>query len=408
LPVIKGIHIADLHLGTSFRYLTGQGIEELRRNDFVSNFNVAIDEALKRGVDLFIIAGDVFHRAEPTAKDFIAFTHGLGRLINNGIDVVVIAGNHDKPKSSKAKTLLEGLQALGLPKFHYIHTVSREPKPLIIEKGGVKVGIAPLPYVDPRLVKDFDVPYQAFIRDKVGKLKDHPAISDADFKVLVAHLMIDKAKYLEIFPYFKEEPKVSLSDIHEGFFDYIALGHIHTPQKVGSRAYYSGSIERINFAEKDEDKGFIYFELGRDGGLYVEEIRLKCRPMKELSVNIEGTPNPLTALLDVIRSEVFEKGSLLKLKVIGEPEGIKTIKSSIDKVGNALMNKGIAGFYIDFITLGRELTPPPPPGGEGIGKSEIKELFIEFVKSYLRGRGDELINEVVSRGLKILQEEGLI
>jgi len=345
LPVIKGIHIADLHLGTSFRYLTGQGIEELRRNDFVSNFNVAIDEALKRGVDLFIIAGDVFHRAEPTAKDFIAFTHGLGRLINNGIDVVVIAGNHDKPKSSKAKTLLEGLQALGLPKFHYIHTVSREPKPLIIEKGGVKVGIAPLPYVDPRLVKDFDVPYQAFIRDKVGKLKDHPAISDADFKVLVAHLMIDKAKYLEIFPYFKEEPKVSLSDIHEGFFDYIALGHIHTPQKVGSRAYYSGSIERINFAEKDEDKGFIYFELGRDGGLYVEE---------------------------------------------------------------ALMNKGIAGFYIDFITLGRELTPPPPPGGEGIGKSEIKELFIEFVKSYLRGRGDELINEVVSRGLKILQEEGLI
>lgn len=399
--VLKVIHVADLHLGASFKYLSGRGVEELRRLDFVNNLNKVVLEALRRGVNLFIIAGDVFHRPEPSARDFMFFTQALGKLISNGVKVIIIAGNHDKPRSSKSKTLLEGLQALGLPNFYYVQNVP--DKPLIIDVAGHKVGVVALPYVDPRLVKELNKPYSNYIKMKIGELKDNNALKSCDFQILIAHLMIDKAKYVDVFPYFKDEPKVSLSDIYESYFDYVGLGHIHTPQGVSKNVYYAGSIERLNFAERNEEKSFIYLSLSKGEGLYVEKIPLDCRPMLELKIDLKGSSDPLGVFLSLLKRESFMKNSLVKIRLIGERELLKVIKSNLSKVEEILELKSIAGYYLDFQPIDVPLTISNVEPKVG-----VREEFEEFVKDFLKGKSEILVKEVISKGLKLLHEEGIL
>ena len=75
-----------------------------------------------------------------------------------------------------------------------------------------------------------------------------------DFKVLMAHAIMSGARVKDIPGLYLNDPKVGREDLCAREFDYVALGHIHQAQKVDRNIYYSGSVERISFAEVDENK----------------------------------------------------------------------------------------------------------------------------------------------------------
>lgn len=309
----KLIHTADLHLGaTTTLKVYGPNIDEIRRKDFHNNFAKIVDEALKENVDLFLICGDVFHKSDPSPKDFVEFSEQIGRLTEAGIKIVIIAGNHDRPRVKGGQNPIRGLVEAKHPSLYYIQSTINEP--IIIEGKKASVGIVPIPYIDPRVVKYINEDYEKILKEKINSILENPKMDNVDYKILMAHLIVLGANYKKIFYWLQDEPKINLSNLMEGKFDYIALGHIHTPQCISKKVYYSGSIEKVSFLEEDENKSFIFASFN-DKGVEVELRNLECRPMKTLEFNINSNLNPTETLMEAIKKYNIENGTLLRLIV---------------------------------------------------------------------------------------------
>jgi len=377
--VIRIIHTADFHLGVTFRHIIGSQVTEKRREDFNRNIKYIVDIAIKRKVDLFLISGDVFHRSDPSPRDFVEFAKYVGKLAEAGIHVVVIAGNHDKPKIAGAQNPLQGLIEARAPFFHYIQTLPK--RPVILNVKNTRIGIVPIPYIDPRLVKMMlAVGYEEFIKEKIGELKDNPVLKDTDYNILMAHLMLSGAEVTDIFPGYMEEPRVSRKCLYEDFFNYIALGHVHKPQKISKNIYYSGSIERTSFAEEKEEKAFLYIELGPNE-TNIEFLPLRCRPMVSQKIIVREVSNPLQVLLHSIKMSNIKPGALLKLIIEANIDSWKKIEEKWTTVEDELINNiRVLGYSVvkniyDIPIISRKLIEPR--------KIPLRKRVLEYIDSLL-------------------------
>ena len=390
---IKLVHTADFHLGATFRTLRGPRLEHVRREDFRRNVERVVTECLKRSVDLLLVSGDVFHYSDPSPRDFVFFARQIGRLAEAGVHVVVIAGNHDLPKVYGAQNPMQGLVEAKAPYFRYLQAVPSEP--LVLDLRSTRVGIVPIPYVDPRVVKAAGdrTSYDGFLRDKIGEMRDHEVMADVDYKILMGHFTVTGALLRPIFPSMLEEPRVSRSSLGEESFDYIALGHVHTPQRIGERIYYSGSVERIDFAEEGEGKSFLYVELS-PRGLEVEEVPLECRPMVTRRIKLSGSSDPYKAVLEHVAG--VPRGALLRLFVEGDPLVLKMLEEKRGVLEEELFGKlGIAGYAVKReARSGRAEIPRSP------SKLQLRERVLEYIESLevgerLRRRAKELAEELM-------------
>lgn len=377
--VVRIIHTADFHLGVTFRHIIGSQVTEKRREDFNKNIKYIVDTAIKRKVDLFLISGDVFHRSDPSPRDFVEFAKYVGKLAEAGIHVVVIAGNHDKPKIAGAQNPLQGLIEARAPFFHYIQTLPK--RPVILNVKNTRIGIVPIPYIDPRLVKMMPaVGYEEFIKEKIGELKDNPVLKDTDYNILMAHLMLSGAEVTDIFPGYMEEPRVGRKCLYEDFFDYIALGHVHKPQKVSKNIYYPGSIERTSFAEEKEEKAFLYIELS-PSETSIEFLPLSCRPMVSQKIIIREASNPLQVLLHSIKMSNIKPGALLKLIIEANIDSWKKIEEKWTTIEDELINNiRILGYSVvkniyDIPIISRKLVEPQ--------KIPLRKRVLEYIDSLL-------------------------
>lgn len=295
--MVKIVHTADFHLGVPPPHdMVGEGLRELRRRDFLSNMNVVVEEALR--ADMLLICGDIFNKTTPSPADLNAVAECIGRLSEAGVITVAIAGNHDRPKSAGAQTYLEAIPKARAPRFYYFQSVPNEP--LVVDVKGERVAIVPIPFVHPAAVAakggNLAGEYEKLIRERCESLLDHEAVQSADVKILMAHLTTLRAKYSTYYSWFSSEVKVSESALRFKDFDYVALGHIHRPQAVADNAYYSGSIERINFGEAGEEKSFVVAEV-KGGKLDVRAVPLPSRKMiTGVKVKASGTEDAIKQL----------------------------------------------------------------------------------------------------------------
>jgi len=328
--MIKLIHTADLHLGATSPYgLVGPRIEEVRREDFHRNFTYIVDKALELDVDFLLISGDVFHYSDPSPRDFVEFCKQLGRLIEARITTVAIAGNHDKPRVMGGKNPLQGLQQSKTPLFYYVHSLVDEPL-LLKGRDGAVLGIAPIPYVNYKLIEETQYDYRRLLTEKAYELLEK--MEEADFRVSMLHAMVEGAEFKPIFPWFLEEPRLDIRQIKD--YDYIALGHIHTPQRISNNTYYAGAIERMSFEEIGEDKSFIYVEL-KDRECKVETIKLPCRPMEEMHLTLGGG-DPNKDILESINRKMLQNETILKLVLEADQTTLNRLRLNeiVDKILN--------------------------------------------------------------------------
>lgn len=210
-------HLADAHLGfRQFQRLDPNGINQ-READVARAFRRAIDAVIARSPDAVVIAGDLFHAVRPTNRSIIeAFTQ-LARLRETlRVPVILIAGNHDTPRSSEAGSILGLMTSLG------IDVVDDLTKRLHYPALGLSF---------------LAVPHADLLRGTRAWLPD----GRARHNVLVMHPEI--AGY---FPEYGESDfggvRVEAADLGTQW-NYVALGHYHIATEVAPRAWYCGSLD---------------------------------------------------------------------------------------------------------------------------------------------------------------------
>jgi len=271
---MKILHFADLHLGveTYGRTDPTTGLSS-RFADFLSTFDQVVDFALENRVDLVLFCGDTYKTREPSQTQQREFARRINRLTSSNIPIFLLVGNHDLPNAIGRATATEIFDTLSIKNVY----VSNRPDVYRIATASGTVQIASLPW--PRksalLTReetknlDFDQIKERLqealtraIEMNVSKLDPTlPAILAAH--VWVTGSTIGSEKMMTI----GQEQTLLLSNVANPAFDYVALGHIHRHQVLAENppVVYSGSLERLDFSDEDNEKGFYLVDIEPDG-----------------------------------------------------------------------------------------------------------------------------------------------
>jgi len=253
------IHCADLHL-----CIKKYGISDPKTGlnsrvlDDLKQFDKIIDYAINKKIDLFLIAGDVFDKRTPDEIVQREFAKRLRILIDNKITTVVLTGNHEGVTSTDMAHCLSSIDIINDSEYLFIVD---KPKMVLIKK--LKVSILCLPYNKTNVFEN--------IKSNV----ELPII-------LLGHILVNGAEQNGHIL----NNGMSILNFKGSDIVYRALGHIHKRQKVG-RYVYSGSINRINFGDEGDDKGFIHGILNH-GKVKTKFIQLESREFKTINA-IWGT-----------------------------------------------------------------------------------------------------------------------
>lgn len=252
---MKVLHVSDLHIGKRVN-----GISMLDDQRYI--LRQILDIAEKRQVSVLLIAGDVYDKASPSAEAVTVFDAFLTDAVAAGLRVLAIPGNHDSAERiAYAQGLLEK-QGVCLPPV-YAGEVERVE--LEDEHGPVEFWL--LPFLKPgdvrRFFPDEEIgdDYSAALRAVLGAC----GIDQGKRNVVLSHQLVtaygtapDRADD-EIKLGGMDNVDVSVYDA----FDYVALGHVHRPQRVGrDTVRYSGSPLKYSFSEARYGKSAALIELG--------------------------------------------------------------------------------------------------------------------------------------------------
>jgi len=395
MPPLRIVHTADFHLGASLREVSDPALEMERERDYLKQLNEISRYALSKEVDFLLVAGDIFNTPRPSSYLLDEFAKFVYALTSHSIKVVAIPGNHDQPRAAHTEAYMKALADVGAPNFY----VFRYPEVEVLEglKSGRRVRFIALPYLSTQMMEEAE-----FTRRIEGKLNELKArdTPDLDYTVIVAHLYVEGAKLGA------EQRIATLNDyplprsiLLSGDVDLVCLGHIHTHQLLHEKIAYSGSIERVDFGEEGEEKGFIYVE-EKGGGLQTNFIRLDCRPMltlpKDGYFDLTNEVNVAQALLNAIREEEVPEGAILRILAKLGPR--QSLARSV--VNDLLKEKKILYCYPQF-----ERTAQHKAQKTGGAAQPIREFFAKYVEASLSKKvGGEVLELVKREGLRIIDE----
>lgn len=325
---MKFLHLADLHLGveTHGRLDPTTGLNT-RLQDFSRSLGVAIDTAIAEQVDLVVFPGDAYRTCDPSPTHQRELAKHVRRLADAGIPLVMVVGNHDNPVSFGRSSAIEIFGTLAIEGV----IVASKPQLLPVEtkSGRVQVACVPWPTRSLLLTKDeyrslSDMELTARISLICAELIADLAsqIDPAYPAILAGHLAAVEAVYSgsERSALIGSEPVLLTSVLANPRFDYVALGHIHRFQDLNPKAappvVYSGSLERVNFGEEREEKGFVVGEItartddvagsSRHWATSYRFVRTPARRFITIEVQIEQGDEPTERLLRAIARHQLE------------------------------------------------------------------------------------------------------
>ena len=318
---LKILHFADLHLGveTYGRIDSATGLSS-RLLDFLKALDQVVDYAVENRVDLVLFCGDAYRSREPTQTQQREFAKRISRLSTSSIPIFLLVGNHDLPNAIGRATTTEIFDTLAVKNVY----VSNRPEVYRIPTNSGTVQIASLPW--PRrsalLTKEgtknltFDQINQRLqqvltnvIAVSISKLDPGlPAI-------LAAHVWVSGAQVgSERSMTIGQEHALLVSNVANPAFDYVALGHIHKHQVLNSNppVVYSGSLERLDFSEEGDDKGFYLVEIDpdRETGKRLVSFdfhKVTGRRFLTININIEPQDTEPTAIVLKAIAEQHDK-----------------------------------------------------------------------------------------------------
>jgi DNA repair protein SbcD/Mre11 len=322
-----------------------------RLGDFLKTLNVALDWALENDVHLVLIAGDIFKNRDPTPTVQREFARCIHKLSSAGLPTFILVGNHDVPNAQQRANTVEIYSILDVPNV----TVAHRPSTHVISTKAGKVQIVALPWlsrsyllsrIDLRnltpdeLNKELLDLVEGFIDKEAEKLDPSmPAI-------LTAHASVQGAV-------FSSERDIMLGQdvvlpkavVANKRFDYVAMGHIHKYQVLSEGKppiVYPGSLERIDFGEQNDKKGFVSVDIGQPGQDGVRPVRhqfheVPARRFLTIKVNAAVDFPTEEALRRIEEHEDDIKDSVVRLVIETTPEYLRDLRQ--DEIRRALNAK---------------------------------------------------------------------
>lgn len=292
---VRVLHFADAHIDIANfgRHDSKSGLP-YRVVDYLKSLDTIVDTAIEKRVDLVIFAGDAYKDRNPQPTFQRAWGERMMRLSRAGIPTLLLVGNHDvAPAENRAHTLQE-YATLAVPHIHVADNVKLwGPEDL-----GVPVQVLALPWITrSRFLARHDMAGKTIedvheaILDRIQISIDH-AIGKADPDlpfILTAHASILGASYgSERMVMLGQDLALGKGMVTNPRFDYVAMGHIHKHQSLHDQppVVYPGSIERIDFGEWRDPKGFVLADVAR-GRTKWEFIRLDTRPFLDQMIRVE-------------------------------------------------------------------------------------------------------------------------
>ncbi|QFS49214.1 exonuclease subunit SbcD [Nostoc sphaeroides] len=309
--MIKILHLSDIHMGSGFSHgrINPETGLNTRLEDFVNTLSICIDRALTDAVDMVIFGGDAFPDATPPPYVQQAFASQFRRLMDANIPTVLLVGNHDQHSQGQGGASLNIYRTLGVPGFVVGDTVTTH----CIETRNGKVQVITLPWLTRSTLMTRQETEGSSLAEVNELLTERLRVVlegeirrlDPDVPtILLAHLMSDNATLgAERFLAVGKGFTLPLSLLTRPCFDYVALGHVHRHQNLNKSnnppVIYPGSIERVDFSEEKEDKGYVMIELER-GRVEWEFCPLTVRTFRTIEVDISKADDPQGVLMKAI------------------------------------------------------------------------------------------------------------
>ncbi|NLY81301.1 MAG: exonuclease SbcCD subunit D [Clostridiales bacterium] len=277
---MKLIHLSDLHIGKRVNEFSMLLDQEYILTKVIN----IIDDVKPDGI---IIAGDIYDKSVPSAEAVQLFDDFIYKLAKRKLQVFVISGNHDSPER-----IAFGSRVFDESGIHMSPVYNGKVVPISVKDEHGIVDIYMLPFIKPANVRRFypDEKIESYT-DAMGiALKD--SVSSDNRNILITHQFVTGALRSE-----SEDISVGGSDNIDvsvfDAFDYVALGHIHKPQKIGKETVrYSGTPLKYSFSEVNHEKSVTVLELLEKGSINIDTIPLI--PKRDLR-EIKGTYLEITA-----------------------------------------------------------------------------------------------------------------
>lgn len=273
---MKLIHTADLHLGRQF-----YGFNIIPDQEHILKQIVEI--AISENVDGVIIAGDIYDTQVAGRAAVDLLNTFLTTLSNHNISVFIVSGNHDSPERIHFGSHLMDKSGVYIGG---VYDETRDVRVVTLSDEYGTLHICLLPYLDPSTVRSsgkFESQITTFdeaVREVIGTI---PMVHNERF-VLVAHQFFSGTN---VTPMSSESERLIVGGIESvnidclSNFDYVALGHLHTPQKVGDVTIrYSGSPLKYSPSESSRQKSVTVIEFFEKGNVKISERVLT--PLKDL------------------------------------------------------------------------------------------------------------------------------
>ncbi|KAM3090797.1 exonuclease subunit SbcD [Phormidesmis sp. 146-35] len=310
--MIKILHLSDIHLGSGFSHgkINPETGLNTRLEDFVATLGRCIDRALSEPVDLVLFGGDAFPDATPPPYIQQAFARQFHRLVEAQIPTVLLVGNHDQHSQGAGGASLCIYRTLGVPNI----VVGDRLETHCIQTQNGLVQVITLPWLNRSTLLTrpeteglsmSEVGHLLLDRLRVALEGEIRKLDPTVPTVLLAHLMADAANYgAERFLAVGKGFTIPLSFLTRDCFDYVALGHVHRHQVLcqDPPIVYPGSIERVDFSEEKEDKGYVLIDLQK-GNAAIEFCPLPVRKFCTIQLDLSEEDDPQSALLEAIESE---------------------------------------------------------------------------------------------------------
>jgi exonuclease SbcD len=409
---VKILHFADLHLGVENygRLDPATGLSS-RLGDFLKAFDKLADYAIDNKIDLVLFCGDAYRSREPTQTQQREFAKRINRLATSGVPIFLLIGNHDLPNAVGRATSTEIFDTLALKNVY----VSSRPEVYTITTKSGKVQIVSLPWLRrsalltreetknltfEQINQKMQEALTAVIAARAEELRPElPAVLAAHVWVTGATVGSERSMTIG------QEHTLMLSNVANTAFDYIALGHIHKHQVLnqGPPVVYAGSLERLDFGEAEDDKGFYLVEIGEGEAVGKRAVSFSFHPVagrRFLTIKADIDPadaDPTATVLKAIAEKQDEVKDAIVRLAISLPAELEGELRDGD-IRNTLKDS-------HYFTIARDTQRGSRLRLGGLAAEEISPL--EALKTYLeskKGVSPERAKLLLEYGQRLIQE----
>ena len=406
---MKIIHFADLHLGVeSYGRIDPTSGLSTRFHDFIATFDKLVDFAVEKKVDLVLFCGDAFKSRDPSQTQQRELAKRIKRLSENGISVFLLIGNHDLPNAVGRASTTEIYDTLAVEN---VYVADRPATHIVKTRGGI-IQVAALPWLRRSVLLSKEAAKNLNFEQLNHKMQqvltriiktEAEKLNPALPSILAAHIWVSGSRIgSEDTMTIGQEQVLLPGNVANPAFDYIALGHIHRHQVLNETppVVYAGSLERLDFGDQKDEKGFYLVEIKSDKKSGSRKVsyrfhKLEGRRFISIKVDIKAdNQQPTASILEAISKHDI-KDAIIRLQISLPHESEAQIIDS--EIRNAV--KEAHYFTVSWDIKRESRARLGSHNAEEITPVEALKAYIEdkkFSKSYsktLLKYGRELIKE---------------